>query len=96
MIAPWMLERHAEARELKVRKPKVPEGGSEVTVGESLDELTSRAEEVNTSKALKMSTTLNRKDGALPWLMLTGMPSVRRYTKASKEKIGKKCMTPTR
>ena len=28
-----------------------------------------------------MSTTLNRKDEALPWLMLTGMPSARRCTK---------------
>ena len=37
-----------------------------------------------------MPTTLSWKDGALPWLMLTGMPSVRRCTKESKEKIGKK------
>ena len=36
----------------KVRKPKVPEGGSEVTTRESPDELTPRAEEVNTWKAL--------------------------------------------
>ena len=35
----------------KVRKPKVPEGCSDVTVRESLDELTSRSEEVETSKA---------------------------------------------
>ena len=36
-----------------------------------------------------MSNTLSQKDGALPWLMLTGMLSARRCTKASKEKIGK-------
>ena len=36
---------------LKVRKPKVPEGGSDVTVRESPDEFTLRAEEVETSKA---------------------------------------------
>ena len=36
----------------KVRKPKAPEGGSEVTIRESPDELTLRAEEVETSKAL--------------------------------------------
>ena len=36
----------------KVRKPKAPEGGSDVIVRESPDELTLRAEEVNTSKAL--------------------------------------------
>ena len=36
----------------EVRKPQVPEGGSDVTVRESPDELTLRAEEVNTSKAL--------------------------------------------
>ena len=35
----------------KVRMPKVPEGGSDVTIRESPDELTLRAEEVNTSKA---------------------------------------------
>ena len=46
-----MLERCAEAQELEVRKPKVPEGGSDVTVRESPDELTFWAEEVNTSKA---------------------------------------------
>ena len=48
-----MLERYAEAREhFKVRKPKAPEMGSDVIVRESPDELTLRAEEVNTSKAL--------------------------------------------
>ena len=36
----------------KVRKPKAPEGDSDVIVRESLDELTLRAVEVNTSKAL--------------------------------------------
>ena len=36
----------------QVRKPKVPEGGSDVIVRESPDELTLRAEEVGTSKAL--------------------------------------------
>ena len=35
----------------KVRKPKAPEGGSDVIVRESRDELTLRAEEVGTSKA---------------------------------------------
>ena len=52
MSAPWMLERYAEARELlKVRMSKAPERGSDVTVRESPDELTLRAEEVDTSKA---------------------------------------------
>ena len=36
----------------KVRKPKVPEGCLEVTVRENPDELTLRAEEEDTSKAL--------------------------------------------
>ena len=38
-----------------------------------------------------MSTTLNRKDGALPWLMLTGMLSARRCTRAglqSRRRLG--------
>ena len=34
-----------------------------------------------------MSTTLKKKDGVLLWLITTGMPSVRRCIKASKEKI---------
>ena len=42
-----MLESYTEARERKVRKPKVPEEGSDVTIRESPDELTLRAEEVN-------------------------------------------------
>ena len=37
---------------LKVRKPKAPEGSTDVTIRESPDELTLRAEEVNTWKAL--------------------------------------------
>ena len=36
----------------QVRKPKVPEGGSDVMVGEGPDDLTLRAEKVKTSKAL--------------------------------------------
>ena len=36
----------------QVRKPKAPEGSSDVIVRESPDELTLRAEGVNTSKAL--------------------------------------------
>ena len=32
----------------------------------------------------------------LPWFMRTGMPSARRCTKALKEKIAEKCMTPAR
>ena len=36
----------------EVRKPTVPECGSDVIVGDNPDELTSRAEEVRTSKAL--------------------------------------------
>ena len=44
-------EPHRGTGTLQVRKPKVPEGGSDVTVRESPDELTLRAEEVGTSKA---------------------------------------------
>ena len=44
-------ELHRGTGTFKVRKPKVPEGSSDVTVRESPDELTMRAEEVNTSKA---------------------------------------------
>ena len=39
-------------RTFQVRMPKVPEGGSDVIVRESWDELTLRAQEVNISKAL--------------------------------------------
>ena len=56
MSAPWMLERYAEVRERwKVRKPKAFEGGSDVIVTESPDELTLRAEEVGTSKAIDVN-----------------------------------------
>ena len=44
-------EQHQGTGTLKVRKPKVPEGGSDVTNREGPDELTLRAEEVNTLKA---------------------------------------------
>ena len=60
---------------LKVRKPQVPEGRSDVIIRESPDELTSRPEEVETSN-------IEPERWGLPWLMLTGMPSVRRCTKA--------------
>ena len=69
----------------KVRKPKNPEG---VLGCDSLDELTSRAEEVETSKACIDVNHIEPEK----W----GPPHARRCTKASKEKIGKKCMTPTR
>ena len=67
-------------------------------IRESLDELTLRAEEVNTSKAMidVKNISMSQKDVALLRFMLTGLPSAQRYTKASKEKIGKKCMAPTR
>ena len=44
-------ERHRGTGTFKVRKPKVPEGGSDVAIRESPDELTLRAEEVDTPKA---------------------------------------------
>ena len=76
----------------KVRKPKVPEGGSDVTVRENPDELTLRAEEVGTSKALINVNHIEPERWGPPSLMLTGMPSAKRCTKASKEKIEKKCV----
>ena len=79
-----------------VRKPKAPEGGSDVTVSESPDELTLRADEENTSKALINVDHIDSERLGLAWLMLTGMPSARRCTKASKEQIGKKCMCLTK
>ena len=48
------------------------------------------------AKRLQGVTKL-RKDEEMAWLlMLTGMLSARRCTRASMEKMGKKCMTPTR
>ena len=44
-------ELHQGTGTFKVRKPKVPEGGSDFTIREGPDELTLRAEEVNTLKA---------------------------------------------
>ena len=74
-LMPWRLESCAEAREhLRFGSQKLREGSSDVTVRESPDELTLRAEEVGISKAYIDVDHLNRKNGVLPWLMLTGMP----------------------
>ena len=68
-----------------------------MTIRDSTDELTLIAEEVNTSKALMINVDHTKAERwSLPWLMLTGMPSAKRCTKASKEKIGKKCMSLTK
>ena len=55
-----------------------------------------RAEEVGISKAYIDVNPIQPEKSVLKWLMLTGMPSARRCIEASKEKIGKKCVTPTR
>ena len=83
-------------RTFQVREPKVPEGRPEVIVRENSDELTLRAEEVGTSKALINVDHIEQERWGRPWLMLTGVPSARRCTMASKEKIGKKCMSLTK
>ena len=62
----------------KVRKPKVPERCPEVTVRESSDELTLRAEEVGALKIHQCQPHRKREMGSLPWLITTGAPSVRR------------------
>ena len=80
----------------QVRKPKVPEGCQEVIVRESLDELTLRAEELGTSKALINVDHIEQERWVLPWLMLTGMLSARRCTRASKEKTEKTCTFRTK
>ena len=75
---------------LEVRKPKAPEGSSDVTIRESPDDIEGGRSQHFEGLHGKCRSTLNKKDGVLPWSMLTGMPSARRCTKASKEKIGKK------
>ena len=67
-----------------------------MTVRESPDELTLRAEEVRTSKALTNVDHIEQERWGPPLVDADGMPSARRCTKASKEKIGKKCMSPTK
>ena len=53
MSAPWMLESCVEAQERsRYGSQKLCEGSSDGTIRESPDELTLRAEEVNTWKAL--------------------------------------------
>ena len=78
-----------------VWKPKALEGGSDVIVRESPDESTFRAGEVNSSKALINVNHIEPERWG-PRLMLTGIPSAKRCTTASKEKIGKKCMSLTK
>ena len=50
-----------------------------------------RAEEVGASKASVSVDHIEPERWVLSWLMLTGMPSARRCTKASTETVGKKC-----
>ena len=89
-------ELHRGTGTLTVRKLKIPEGGSDVTIRESPYELTPRAEEVTTSKAYVDVNHVIAERWSPPLVMLTGVLSARRCTKASKEKIGNKCMTRTR
>ena len=51
MSAPWMLEHYTKPEHFKFGSRKLGKG-PDVIVRESQDELTLRAEEVNTSKAL--------------------------------------------
>ena len=70
---------------LKVRRPKGSEGYPEVLVRESPNELTLRGsgyvEVIHQCRPHRKGEV-----GSSSWLILTGMPSVRRCTKASKEK----------
>ena len=81
---------------LKVRKPKVPEGCPEVTVGENSDEFTLRAEEMGTLKTYINVNHIEEETWCPPWLITTGTPSVRRCIKASKEKTGESKMMLTK
>ena len=84
-------------RSFKVRRPKGEEGYPEVPVRESPDELTLRAEEVGTWKSCISVDHIakGRWVPLLPWWMLIGTPSAKRYTKASKEKTGESDMMLT-
>ena len=73
----------------------MPEGCLEVIVSENSDELTLRAEELGASKASVNVDHIEPERWVLSWLMLTGMPSARRCTKASTETVGKKCTSRT-
>ena len=59
-------ELHRGTGTSKVEKPKVPEGGSDATIRESPDELTLRAEEVNSSKAYTDVNHIKPERWALP------------------------------
>ena len=63
-------------------------------VREISDELTLRAEEVGTSKAMVNVDHIEKERWVTLWLITTGMLSVRGCTKASKEKTGrvKRCV----
>ena len=77
-------------RTMKVRKPKGPEGGSDVTVRESPDELTLSAEEENTLKALLNVDHTEPERWTLSWLMLTSTPSARRCTRHRRRRLGRR------
>ena len=74
------------SRSFKIRRPKCEEGSPEVLVRESPDELTLRAEEVGTQKPCINVDHIAKERWGPPLVMLTGKPSARRCTKASKEK----------
>ena len=65
-----------------VQKPNISEAFPEAAIREGADELTMRADEVETLRALHQhKTTLSSKDGDRRWLMRTGMPSAKQSTK---------------
>ena len=74
----------------QVRKMKVPEGCPEVTVWEKSDELTLRDEEVGTLKTYINVNHIEEERCVHPWLIMSGMPSVMPFTKASRRCLGRK------
>ena len=95
MSVPLRLDTWTRAEE--VRMPKVPEGCPEVTVREDSVELTLRAEEVGTLKAyINVDHVAKERWG--PSLADHDWHAFCQalYVKASKEKIGKTCMSLTK
>ena len=76
-----------------MRKPKGSQGCQDVTVWESLDDLTLREEEVGAWKTYIHVDNMERKGGVFLWWILIGTQA---FFFASKEKTGERYMMFTK
>ena len=91
MLCMWAILREG-TRSFKVRRPKLEEEGPEVLIREGPEEVTLRAEEVNTQKSCINVDHIAQDRWRPPLVELIGMLSARRSTKVLKGKTEKSCI----